>query len=131
MTTSLYYKNTFKIISISLILAFQLNNLTDFKTGTYIYKGEAFNDVIVIRTESYQIESLGDSIFTYFDIKWIDSKGYFLIPNKVIFNSKTTFLPKDTIRVSILSILSDTSYRYQAVVNQDTTEHIMIKISDK
>jgi hypothetical protein len=102
-----------------------------FHDGLYAYDDKSFEGVKVMRLpkQNSQIEVLGDSIHTYFMIEWTSDCHYNLVPQKVVYKNQIKNLPKDTIRVDIIEIISKEVYRYQAIVHNDTTHGIMRKLS--
>ena len=99
-----------------------------FREGTFMYQELVYQGVTIHRTPNEQMEIIGDMLITSFSIKWISDCSYILIPQKVIYKSKENDLPKDTIKVDIIEILSDTSYRYKAITKGVANEGTMIKI---
>lgn len=103
------------------------NNCENFREGTFIYQD--YEGVKVHRTLNEQTEIIGDTLITSFSIKWVSDCSYILIPQKVIYKSKENALPQDTIKVDIIEVLSDKSYRYQAITKGVATKYTMVKIN--
>ena len=104
----------------------QQNSCANFYQGKFAYENK--KELKIYRTLNEQIEFIGDSIATTFSIKWVNNCNYILIPKKVIYEMKIYDLPKDTIFVYITEILSDSSYRYKAVVNNSETIDTIYKV---
>ena len=105
------------------------DNCNNFHEGIFIYQEGEYKGVKVHRSLSEQTEIIGDTITAYFFIKWVSDCSYMLIPNKVSYKSKENVLQKDTIKVNIIDVLSDTSYRYKAIQKDVATENIMVKVN--
>ena len=100
----------------------------NFHEGVFVYQEAEFRGTMVVRTETQQTETSGDTIVIESHIIWDSDCSYKLAVVAAYSKTRTLEIPQDTIYVTITEILSDTSYRYKAVVSGNVMEHTMIKL---
>jgi hypothetical protein len=100
----------------------------NFHEGVFVYKEAEFSGGFVIRTETKQTETSGDSLKVESTIIWDSDCSYKLVFIGAYSKFREVEVPQDTVYVTITEVLSDSSYRYKAVVNGSVTEYTMIKL---
>lgn len=90
---------------------------SEFKTGTFKYNDEEFEDVVILRTEDEQIESSEklDYSDTY-QIVWTSDCEYYLVFKRTTNSERMPFSKFDTIFAKIVNI-TDSSYIYNARIS--------------
>jgi hypothetical protein len=116
------------LLSLAETSFFKQDKCAEFRTGSYIYEDNLYSNIIVKRTLFNQVEIIGDSIMALFSVEWKGSCKFILIPENVYTANGKNDLPNDTILVEIKEILSDSSYRYRAILKGDTVYQTMIKM---
>jgi hypothetical protein len=120
---------TYLLTTITVLCLAQTNTseCDKFKTGTFTYKEESFNTVIITRTKKKQKEhDTKSGLKINFKIHWTGDCEYELI--LVWSNDKEIDKRNGSIiKVKVINIFSD-SYEYTADYNGNTTEYTVVRM---
>lgn len=122
------HKTAFFFFSFILLLGCNSNNnCHNFKTGTFTYREELNNDIVIQRTENQQIETSEKLNFTeVYNIYWTSDCSYFLVLQSTNQPEESIQPLIDTMYVNITQT-TDNNYSFNAALNNKKYTGKLIK----